>query len=251
MVIPCAGSLWTAAPFQLPLLQSESELLCDRRFTASQFVLAVNPLRITASNFISHLNTCGYSFSVTPSLTRAWVCHVQMLLVLLNTVILRFGPFFRVRVSYFTTGGLPPISSFWKHAPWDSRPAIFFQLNTCDLCPYVTSSLTRGWVCRLQILLILVTAVILRSQFRRTHRHILLSQIRDFSNLEDQVPVLKYPGTGCPSNTPRHWIHFSSPRTIRWATVDVFDPASTRNKFLLESEPYVTTDGQSASLVLE
>jgi hypothetical protein len=28
-----------------------------------------------------------------------------------------------------------------------------FQLNTCDYSPYVTSSLTRGWVCRLQLLL--------------------------------------------------------------------------------------------------
>jgi hypothetical protein len=28
--------------------------------------------------------------------------------------------------SYFTTGGLPPISSSWRQAPWDSRPEIFF-----------------------------------------------------------------------------------------------------------------------------
>jgi hypothetical protein len=27
--------------------------------------------------------------------------------------------------SYFTTGGLPPISSSWCQAPWDSRPEIF------------------------------------------------------------------------------------------------------------------------------
>jgi hypothetical protein len=29
--------------------------------------------------------------------------------------------------SYFTTGRLPPISSSWRQAPWDSRPAIFFD----------------------------------------------------------------------------------------------------------------------------
>jgi hypothetical protein len=28
--------------------------------------------------------------------------------------------------SYFTTGGLPPISSSWRQAPWDPRPDLFF-----------------------------------------------------------------------------------------------------------------------------
>jgi hypothetical protein len=35
----------------------------------------------------------------------------------------------------------------------------FFQLNTCGYSPYVTSFLTRGWVCRLQLLLV-ISAVI-------------------------------------------------------------------------------------------
>jgi hypothetical protein len=68
------------------------------------------------------------------------------------------------RQSYFTTGGLPPISSSWRQAPWDSRP-VTFQLNTCGYSPYVTSSLTWGWVCRLQLLLVLI----LRSESRGTH----------------------------------------------------------------------------------
>jgi hypothetical protein len=35
----------------------------------------------------------------------------------------------RVRVSqnYFTTGGLPPISSSWRQAPWDSRSEVLFS----------------------------------------------------------------------------------------------------------------------------
>jgi hypothetical protein len=49
-----------------------------------------------------------------------------------------------------------------------------FQLNTCGYCPYVTSSLTRGWVHRLQLLLVLASAVILRSGSRGTLDHILL-----------------------------------------------------------------------------
>jgi hypothetical protein len=54
--------------------------------------------------------------------------------------------------SYFMTAGLPPISSPWRHAPWGSRPQIYFlQLNPCGHSPYVTSSLTRGRVCLLWI----------------------------------------------------------------------------------------------------
>jgi hypothetical protein len=87
--------------------ESESELLYDWRFTASQFVLATSPLRPKSRIFIFQLNICGYS-------------------------------------------------------------------------PYVTSSLTKGWVCRLQFLLVLASAFILRSETRGSHDHILLTQIRDF-----------------------------------------------------------------------
>jgi hypothetical protein len=64
-----------------------------------------------------------------------------------------------------------------------------FQLNTCGYSPCVASFLTRGWVCRLQLLLVLASAVILRFESRGTHDHILLSQIRDSPNLEDQITV--------------------------------------------------------------
>jgi hypothetical protein len=68
-----------------------------------------------------------------------------------------------------------------------------FQLNTCFHSPYVTSSLTRGWVCSLQLLLALARAVILRSESRGTHDHILLYRIQDSPNLEGQVPVFISP----------------------------------------------------------
>jgi hypothetical protein len=76
---------------------------------------------------------------------------------------------------------------YWRHianqfvlakTPWDTRPAFIFQLNTCFHNPDVTSTLTRGWTCRLKLLLAFASAVILRSETRRTHDHILLSQIR-------------------------------------------------------------------------
>jgi hypothetical protein len=88
-------------------------------------------------------------------------------------------------------------------------------------------SLTRGRVCRLQLLLALASAVIHRSVSRGAHDHVFLSQIRDFPNLEDQVRIYP-PGTEWPSYTPRHWVPFSSPSTTRRATVEVFEPSSTR-----------------------
>jgi hypothetical protein len=64
-----------------------------------------------------------------------------------------------------------------------------FQQNTCRYYPYVTSSLKRGWVCLLQLLLVFGSAVIFRSESRGTHAHILLPQIRDGPNSEGQVPL--------------------------------------------------------------
>jgi hypothetical protein len=67
-----------------------------------------------------------------------------------------------------------------------------FQLNTCGYSPYVTSSMMRGCVCRLKLLLVLASAVILRSESHETHDYI-LSQILDSPNLEGQVPVYRSP----------------------------------------------------------
>jgi hypothetical protein len=58
---------------------------------------------------------------------------------------------------------------------------------------YVTSSLTRGQVCRLQLVLGLASAVVLKSDSRGTQDPILLPQIRDSPNLEGQVPVFISP----------------------------------------------------------
>jgi hypothetical protein len=96
------------------------------------------------------------------------------------------------------------------------------QIWQLRVCWFGAPSLTRGRVCRLQLLLALASAVIFGSESRRTRGHILLSQIRDFP--------------------------FSSPPTTRRVTVEVFDPASARVLINSESESYVTTDGQSARL---
>jgi hypothetical protein len=51
----------------------------------------------------------------------------------------------------------------------------------------------RERVCRLQLLLVLASAVILESESRKTRDHILLSQIRDSHNLDGQVPIFISP----------------------------------------------------------
>jgi hypothetical protein len=117
----CLLPYWLANSLHLTKLRVRvSDLLYDWRFPANQLVLATSPLRLKISNFI-------------------------------------------------------------------------FQLNIYGCSPYVTSSLTRGWVCRLQLLLVLASAVILRSESRGTHDHILMYQIQDSRNLEGQVPVFISP----------------------------------------------------------
>jgi hypothetical protein len=61
------------------------------------------------------------------------------------------------------------------------------------VCWYGALSQTRGRVCRLQLLLALASALILWSESRGTHDHILLSQIWDSPNLEGQVPLFISP----------------------------------------------------------
>jgi hypothetical protein len=94
--------------------------------------------------------------------------------------------------------------------PSSLRPTtniFIFQVNTCGYCPYVTF-LTRRWVCRLQLLLGLASAVILGSDSRGTHDHILLSQIRHSPNPEGQVPVFISPMNSVAQIYPRHWVPF-------------------------------------------
>jgi hypothetical protein len=66
---------------------------------------------------------------------------------------------------------------------------------TSDSCGFVDvgRSLTRSRVCRLQLQLVLASAVILVSESCGTYDRILLSQIRDSSNLEGQVPIFIFP----------------------------------------------------------
>jgi hypothetical protein len=94
-----------------------------------------------------------------------------------------------------------------------------------------------GWVCRLQLLLALVSAVILRSESHGTHDHILLSQIRDSPNLEGEVPVFISPRNRVAQLYLQVWVPFSSPPTTRRDTIEVFEPASTRGCLTFHDGP--------------
>jgi hypothetical protein len=144
----------------------------------------------------------------------------------------------RVRVRVRVTLRLPVYRQSFRLSakPLETHDQYFiFELNICCYNPHVTSSLTRGWVYRLQLLLALTSAVILRSEFPGTHDHILLSQTRDSATWRARSPELYPPGTGWPSYTPRHWVPFSSPPTTRRARGEVFEPASKRCSSILLS----------------
>jgi hypothetical protein len=82
-------------------------------------------------------------------------------------------------VSYITTDA-QSVSLSWNKSPvWGLRPDLF-TIRQLRVCRCGVLSLTRGRVCRLQLLLALARAVIFESVFHGTRDHILFSEIRDF-----------------------------------------------------------------------
>jgi hypothetical protein len=95
--------------------------------------------------------------------------------------------------------------------PSGAQDQIFITVRQLRVCWCGALSLTRGRVCHLQLLLALASAIILRSESRGTHDHILLSQIPDSPNQDGQVPVFISLRNRVAQLCPRHWVPFSSP----------------------------------------
>jgi hypothetical protein len=124
-----------------------------------------------------------------------------------------------VSESYVTTDG-ESASLFWTKHPSGDYDKIFITVTQLRVCWCGALFLTRGRVCRFQLLLALASAVILESWV---------------------------PWNLLPYLTVSNWrLPFSSPPTTRRATVEVFDPASTRD-WLARSRSHIATDGQSVS----
>jgi hypothetical protein len=85
-----------------------------------------------------------------------------------------------------------PVCFGVKH-PYGAYDQIFITVRQLLVCWCGALSLTRQRVCRLQLLLVLASAVILGSESRGTRDHMLLAQIRGSPNLEGHVPVFISP----------------------------------------------------------
>jgi hypothetical protein len=91
---------------------------------------------------------------------------------------------------------------------------------------------TKDRIYRLQLLLLLASAVILESETCGAYDHILLTQIRDSPNWKARFPYLYPLGTVWPSYTPRHGGPFSSSPTTCRDTVEVFEPTGYSGLFI-------------------
>jgi hypothetical protein len=105
-----------------------------------------------------------------------------------------------------------------KHPP-GAQNHIFVTARQLRVFLYGALFPTRRRISRLQLLLVLASAVLLTSESCGTHDNILLPLIRDSPNWRARFPDLYPPGTGWPSYIAGHRVSFPSPPTTRRATV--------------------------------
>jgi hypothetical protein len=144
----------------------------------------------------------------------------------------------------------------WCQAPiLGLRPDLYYCQTVAGLLMWGAGrSLTRERICGVQLLLFLASAVILGSESRGTCDHILLSQIRDFPNLEGQVPAFI---------SPRMRVAQLYPQALGSRFVASYDShgygGSIRTRLLAgnwvprfkKSQSCVMTDGSVSQSVLE
>jgi hypothetical protein len=87
--------------------------------------------------------------------------------------------------------------------PLETHDQHFIQLNPCRHSPYVTSSLTREWVCCLRLLLALVSSVILGFESRGLLTIFYCLRFETPPTWRARPPYLYPQGTGWPSLYPQ------------------------------------------------
>jgi hypothetical protein len=125
---------------------------------------------------------------------------------------------------YIMTDGQSASLSLCQAPNWGLRPDFHCCQTVAGLLMWALS-LTRGRICRLQLLLILGSTVILGSESRCYYL-----RFETPPTSRARSPYFYPPGTGWPSYTctSRHWVPFSSPPTTRRTMVEVLEPAFTR-----------------------
>jgi hypothetical protein len=118
--------------------------------------------------------------------------------------------------------------------PSGTHDQIFIIVEHSRSSYYRAPSLTKGWVYNL----LSQFAVYLGFKSRRTHYHILQSHLRLPPTRRVRPTYLYPPGTGWPSYTPRHWV------LLQGSTRGL----NTTHYGTSQSQSYIMTDGQSASL---
>jgi hypothetical protein len=127
-----------------------------------------------------------------------------------------------------------PVCLGIKH-PYGAYDQIFITVRQLWVRWCGAPSLTRGWFCRLQLLLAHARAAILGSESRGSRDKILLSQIRDSPFRRLLWLVVS------------RWRYSTPPPRGCFPPFDTYKSFSFLNT-QSQSQSYVTTDGQSASL---
>jgi hypothetical protein len=136
------------------------------------------------------------------AVSASWV--VSWTSVLSSTPEIKLKVILRLTVIRQVYPGIRPPSG----PPGPISISITWRLSL-DICVFLLwGDLTdKGWVCNLQLRLVIASAVFLEFQCCWTHDHILFSKFWDSFNLKDQGPLLFLPGAVSPSYTPGHWVN--------------------------------------------
>jgi hypothetical protein len=180
------------------------------------------------SQLQSITRTTAYNESTAEDLLHSRY-PVSVLLQILNcTVDLTTEPTERQSQIYYTTGGLPPISSSWRQAPWDSRPVILFSNWTLLIIDLMQHPLWREDGSVVYNCCWSSPAQSFSGQSPAGLMNIFYClKFETPPTWRTRFPYLYSPGTRWPSYTPRPWVPSSSPPTTHRAMMEAFDSAST------------------------